>query len=403
MEGLRLMIETECTSGISTKNTSRDDKPLVSVIMPVYNAEQFLTRSVLSVMNQTYDNVELICIDDGSNDSSLRILNKIKKDYPANKMKIISQMNLGPAAARNKGLDESEGDYIAFLDSDDYVEPNTYAKLISTALKSNADIIVFGGLTFPNNLSKNQWIINKLSPPNKVYDKVDAGKRALLLEDSSKPFLWQHFIKRDLLESKPKLRMNEDFKLGEDQIFIFSYFPRATKVVYIANKLYHYRVRESGSIMNNYNKMPVTKFKCHLGIVKNVLTYWKENNISDVNGEMLSYFLRFLYNDFKSFSEYMKIKFAKDILDIFECCDYDLMMCNEDAYEEALEIKRMSQEEIPNIMENLKAMEMGVKILENEIELILSSKAYKIGRLLTPKKKRVDEKWLTSSENKKIF
>ena len=397
------MRETECTSNISLKKTNRKAQPMVSVIMPVYNAEQFLTRSVLSIMNQTYGNVELICVDDGSIDSSLRILNKIKGDYPLNRMKIISQKNFGPAAARNKGLDEAEGDYIAFLDSDDYVEPNAYEKLINTALKSDADIVVFGGSTFPDSFPENQWIMRKLTPSNKVYNTVDAGKKALLMEESSKPFLWQHFIKREIIESNPRLRMKEDFKLGEDQIFIFSYFPRARKVVYIANKLYHYRVRESGSIMNNYNKMPVTKFKCHLGIVKNVLTYWKENNISDVNGEMLSYFLCFLYNDFQNFSEYMKIKFAKEIVDIFESCEYDLVMCNEYAYEIALEFKKISQEEIPDIMESLKAMENGVKILENEIASILSSKAYKIGKLLTPKKKRVDEKWLTSSENKSIF
>lgn len=391
--------------GLVLKITEKnfDDMPLVSIIMPVYNSEQFLARSIHSVINQTYENIELICIDDGSVDLSLNILNKIKREFPKKRIKVISQKNLGPAAARNKGLDKAKGKYVAFLDSDDFIELDTYAKLVNTAMKTDADIVVFGGLMFPDNVSENQWIVTKLTTPDRVYNTADAGKKALLAEESSKPFIWQHFIKRELIESNPQLRMNENFKLGEDQIFIFSYFPRAKKVVYISDKLYRYRIRGCGSIMTEYKNFPVTKFRCHLDIVKNILIYWKNNDISDINGDMISYFLNFLYEDFRHFSEYLKIKFSKEILNIFESCEYDLMMCNEYAYEIVIEIKEMAKRELPNIIENINAMEVGVNIFENEIMQIMRSKAYKIGRLLTKKRERIDEKWIIASEDKSIF
>ncbi|MDE6726143.1 MAG: glycosyltransferase family 2 protein [Ruminiclostridium sp.] len=403
MGKFKAMTESAEASRVLVKKMPEEQMPWVSVIMPVYNASEYLMESVLSILDQTYKNIELICIDDGSTDMSLKVLNKIKSNYPKRKMVIISQENSGPAAARNRGLDAATGDYIAFVDSDDRIEQNTYSVLVNTALKKDADIVVFGGTTFPNEMPLDHWITRKLTPPNKVYDKANAGKTALLREDSSKPFMWQHFIKRELIESEPRLRMNEDFELGEDQIFIFSYFPKAKKVVYIETKLYHYRVRESGSIMNKYNNMKTKKFDIHLGIVKNVLNYWQENNISDPSGEMVSYFLWFLNNDFQNFTQHLKIKYAKEIVNIFSSRDFDLFPCREYVFGIATEITTLAEKDIPDVLEELNAMEASVGLIEEEIKLTMASKAYKIGRLLTSKKKRIDEEWLTSFENKKIF
>ena len=120
-------------------------KPLVSVIMPVYNSENCLMNSLYSILDQTYDNLELICIDDGSTDSSAQILDIVKKNCKKKVMKVITQENAGPAAARNKGLECAKGDYIAFVDSDDFIEPNTYEVLVRAALKYSVDIVVCGG------------------------------------------------------------------------------------------------------------------------------------------------------------------------------------------------------------------------------------------------------------------
>lgn len=385
---------------IKTYNTTKE--VLVSVVMPVYNAEKYLVKSVISVFEQTYEHIELICVDDGSIDSSLKLLYQLKNNYPNKDIKIISQENAGPAAARNRALDYAKGDYIAFLDSDDYIEPDAYNILVKTALETAADIVVYGGKTFPQQLQKNHWISRVQSPHNKTYDQDDAGKRALFREESAKPFIWLHFIKRELIERKPKLRLNEKFNLGEDQIFIFSYFPRAKKVVFIEDKLYNYRLTGSGSVMNKYNAMKVTKFNIHLGIVKNVLSFWRENGISDSTGEMISYFTNFLYNDFINFPTYLQIEYAKKIVEIVTSQGFDLLY-NSDAFDKGKNIMEISLKKDIDVANYIKEFEENINASKNRIKLIMASKAYKMGKMLTPPNKRIDEVWLLNENNKKIF
>lgn len=93
---------------------------LISIIMPVYNAEKYLNRSIESVMNQTYKNIEIILVNDGSTDASLTICSNYQK--ADSRIKLINQKNSGVSAARNRGIDEATGTYIMFIDSDDYIE-----------------------------------------------------------------------------------------------------------------------------------------------------------------------------------------------------------------------------------------------------------------------------------------
>ena len=99
----------------------------ISVIIPVYNSEKFLKKCLDSIINQTLNDIEIICIDDGSTDKSLRILNNFAdKD---NRITIINQKNSGPSAARNKGIENAKGEYIGFVDSDDWIDLDFYEKL----------------------------------------------------------------------------------------------------------------------------------------------------------------------------------------------------------------------------------------------------------------------------------
>ena len=116
----------------------KNQKPLVSVIVPVYNVEKYLEECLDSIINQTLEDIEIICVNDGSTDNSLKILKKYaKKD---NRIKIINQKNCGLGCARNSGLNQSQGDYIFFLDSDDYLNPNILEKLYPKALESHSEI-----------------------------------------------------------------------------------------------------------------------------------------------------------------------------------------------------------------------------------------------------------------------
>ena len=115
-------------------------QPLISVIIPVYGVEKYISQCLESVINQTYKNIEVIVINDGTKDNSASIAKEYsKQDF---RVKVYDFENSGLSAARNRGVSLAKGDYIAFLDSDDYVAPNMYEELINNALKTDADIVL---------------------------------------------------------------------------------------------------------------------------------------------------------------------------------------------------------------------------------------------------------------------
>lgn len=115
--------------------------PKVSVIIPCYNVEKYLEQCIESVLNQTLKDIEIICIDDGSSDRTLDILYQLQKND--NRIKVIEQKNAGAGAARNNGLRVSKGDYVSFLDSDDFFEPDMLEEAVKSAEQYNSDFVVF--------------------------------------------------------------------------------------------------------------------------------------------------------------------------------------------------------------------------------------------------------------------
>src|SRR5690625_3677419 len=116
-------------------------KPLVTIIIPVYNVEKYIAECLNSVIRQTYSNIEVIIINDGSNDNSYEIIESYSKKY--NNLKIIDQENKGQSVARNVGLTKAKGKYIYFLDSDDYIKDITIENLVSKMEENNLDLIRF--------------------------------------------------------------------------------------------------------------------------------------------------------------------------------------------------------------------------------------------------------------------
>lgn len=387
----------------AAKNFSDDtmqSKPLVSVIMPVYNSEKYLISAIRSVLEQTYDNFELICVDDGSTDLSPEIL---RLQQPDSHLKIITQKNQGPSAARNAGLDVAQGDYIAFVDSDDYIELDTLDILVKTALETEAEIVVFGGSTFPVEIPTPAWIEKKLSPSVKVYEGKFAGINALLREESSKPFMWLHFVNSKLINGENKVRLDTSLDIGEDQLAIFSYFPKANKVVFISDKLYHYRINHTNSIMSKYDAMRATKFQKHIEVVTKILQHWKKYDYRDKTGDLTAYLIGFLYYDWILFPEYKKINYSKSIVALFANNDWDMRLCKEWAYDLALEIINYSQKEPLSSIEEIQALQEEVSRIKIEIDKTLASKKYRYGKMITPKKKRIQEKDFLLYEQKRIF
>ena len=116
-------------------------KDMISVIMPVYNVAQYLPQSIESVLNQDYRNMELILIDDGSKDASGEICDRYARSD--SRVRVIHQKNGGAAAAKNAGLRAASGEYLSFVDSDDYLQPNVYGYMVRTLLDCGADVVQF--------------------------------------------------------------------------------------------------------------------------------------------------------------------------------------------------------------------------------------------------------------------
>lgn len=202
----------------------------VSVIIPVYNGEKFIIECYNSIKKQTYSNLEIIFINDGSIDNSSKILNDLaKKDE---KIRIIDKKNEGVSIARNKGLDVALGEYITFLDVDDMFEKDYIEIMVNTLEKNNLDIIKTGFTMFNEN----------------EFEKIrcfDTNYKEIFLSDINKTFTettkfnssCMQLIKLNII-NKYNIRFNEKLRYAEDFLFTFNCFTHSKKIAWINNTGY---------------------------------------------------------------------------------------------------------------------------------------------------------------------
>lgn len=210
--------------------------------------EQFLGRCLDSVVNQTYDSLEIILVNDGSTDSSGDICHTYAQND--NRIKVIHQVNSGVSSARNTGLDAATGDYISFVDPDDYIELNTYETLIPY-LGNDIDILRF-------NAKRKGEILNWL-PFKGEYSGDRFEQEVVLPMIGSEKFggmfilgvLWVHLFKRDLIE-KNHIRFNKELRRCEDRLFTITTMLHANKMFFVDDILYHYQVNDE-SLSNRYD------------------------------------------------------------------------------------------------------------------------------------------------------
>lgn len=278
---------------------------LVSVIIPVYNSEKYLRECLDSVINQTLREIEIICVDDGSTDGSLSILREYEKKNPC--IKTITQPNSGVSAARNMGLRNANGVYIAFLDSDDYVDPDTYHRAYQEAVSKKADIVVFGGDTFP----ELRWADMAMETRNICYhgDSV----KALFHETGSIPFPVNKLYRRELFR-KNDLWFDETLRLGEDQALMFDLFPVADTVAYIRENFYHYRQHDV-SAMAVYNANIDAKIEAHMRLIRHIVRNWEQKGYTKAHGsELASWIIKFLFRDLDQCRYNFKITSYREII-----------------------------------------------------------------------------------------
>lgn len=217
---------------------------LVSIIVPVYNLEDYIENCINSLLNQTYKNIEIICIDDGSSDGSARIIKEFSdKD---SRVIYIFQENSGVSAARNKGLDVSTGDYIMFVDGDDYLHFQAVEVLLYCIEKNNCDIV--GSRHFSTNS------FDELGESIVVNDIIAHTLSDVLEKTSYFEYrtVWGKLYKRDIVT---KNRFPLGISNGEDTVFLFKVLSAEPKIVQIDLPLYFYYNRQ-GSISNCSFNMP---------------------------------------------------------------------------------------------------------------------------------------------------
>ena len=217
--------------------------PKVSVIIPIYNVAKYLGQCLDSVLAQTFQDFEVICVNDGSTDKSLEILQQYaKKDE---RIKIIDQENKGLSEARNMALDMAQGEFIAFADSDDYYAPNFLELLLNTQKDTGADIV---GCNF----QKIYKSTDTLKPVSQVHPKLyKDALQVLLHKDNFIHFnVWNKLYKRNVIGD---MRFVPHIYY-EDWVFNCCVFERANGFAWIKKKLYAYRISNSSIMRSNFNE-----------------------------------------------------------------------------------------------------------------------------------------------------
>lgn len=217
----------------------------VSIIIPAYNAEKLISKTLESLVSQTLNGFEVITVNDGSKDQTLNILNNYKKMYP-DIIKVIDQKNGGPSKARNAALKIAKGEYIGFVDADDYVESTFLEKMVTKADKYKSDLIVIGR----NNVYKNGKIVQKL--PNKNLNKNNIFNFPQLLNQIS-PFIWDKLYRKEII-IKNKILFDETLNYAEDYLFLSTYLFYSSTINTIHEPLYYYNTDQNNSITNTFNK-----------------------------------------------------------------------------------------------------------------------------------------------------
>ncbi len=235
--------------------------PKLSIIIPVYNVEKYLPKCLGSILEQPFKDLEVICVNDGSTDGSLDVLQKIKKND--DRVVIIDKKNEGSGIARNIGLSTAQGEYVYFIDSDDWLEANVLAKIIAKADELQTDILVFAGLSYYNGKGQNgAYSKNKL--PKKYFGKVVSAKD--IKKDIFKfpSTAWTKLYRRSfLLKNEIKF---QNIRAGQDQLPFFHSMITADRIAILPENIYCYQKNREGSVTSVKKKKSFSPIYVFYGI-----------------------------------------------------------------------------------------------------------------------------------------
>lgn len=263
---------------------------LVSIIVPVYNTEEYLGKCLNSLVNQTYRNIEIICINDGSTDDSLQLLMDYQKKD--DRIIIIDQVNAGLSAARNKGLQCARGSYIVFVDSDDWVDLNMCKDAMAEAKETCADLVFWSYAREYPNKSKETILygdtkkVLNAEETNELYRRFVGLVKYELREPEkidSCITAWGKLYKKDLLEGI--LFVDTKIIGTEDALFNIMVMEKINKVVYLPYVYNHYRKNNMSSLTHSYKKNLVIQWKALYEMIFQIL---EKRNVPPVFFEALA-------------------------------------------------------------------------------------------------------------------
>lgn len=219
-------------------------KDLISIIIPIYNVEKYLDKCIQTIINQTYKNLEIILVDDGSNDKSLFICDKYsKKD---NRITLIHKNNEGVSIARNVGVKQSSGKYIVFIDPDDYVSNDHIETLYNCIEVNNVDLVISNAI----DVTEDGKIVNIKENKDFKMSKEQCI-RELLSEANFSHVCWGNIYKRKLVENN---EFDCRYRIAEDLDFLYRYISNIKNAYFLSKKTYYWLIRKGSVTNSQYNE-----------------------------------------------------------------------------------------------------------------------------------------------------
>ncbi|MBQ9071926.1 MAG: glycosyltransferase [Bacilli bacterium] len=283
-------------------------KKLISIIMPAYNVENYIQQAIDSVINQNYENYELIIINDGSTDNTLKIINKNIKLYP--NIKLINQQNQGLSAARKSGLTIAEGEYIYLMDSDDILEPNAL-NVMGEKIKTKKDCYVFNA-RFKNELD-NDWgrSMDKKLVISNNYSEISNGTDLLnrMIDNREWRYaVWLYLTKKEVIKNNDITFFKNYFH--EDSAYNYQLLNNSNVIEFCDNIIYNYRLRPNSLMSNDLTSKNVSSYLNSFKIIYNT-----NKKISNPNkykfeiriiDQILEVLIELSYEELKDSYEYVK-------------------------------------------------------------------------------------------------
>lgn len=256
----------------------------LSVIVPIYNSEKYISECLESIINQnTNYKYEIVCIDDGSRDDSASIVEKLILNNPSANIRLIKQENRGHAGAKNRGIAESKGKYIMFVDSDDMILPDMVSNLLNEAYKTNYDIIACGFYTFVNNNEQKKYYLNKRISVDRMNSSIMKNYPCYFCMKVFKRSLWTDIV------------IPEGFWY-EDMLYLFVVTKLCNGYSYLPKALYAYRRNEQGITATSMSKPKSIDQYWMVEYIRDFYSLYEWNFDKDYHNFVLKELGSFLYN-----------------------------------------------------------------------------------------------------------